>query len=85
MARQTPKTMLTAELSEIRPNTDASFQCVRWAERSPPLSVTLNGRPKRFDRSAEGSVNGNRKSPSRHGLLSNKKGPGVRDLEIQAM
>ena len=37
--------MLTAELSEIKPNTDASFQCVRGAERSPPLSVILNGRP----------------------------------------
>src|ERR1700694_959768 len=39
------QTMLTAELSEIKPNTDASFQCVRGAERSPPLSVILNGRP----------------------------------------
>src|SRR5258708_23292691 len=38
--------MLAAELSEIKPKTDASFQCTRGAERSPPLSVILNGRPK---------------------------------------
>src|SRR6202049_4333646 len=39
------QTMLAAELSEMRPKTDASFQCTRGAERSPPLSVILNGRP----------------------------------------
>src|SRR3981081_3714905 len=39
------QTMLAAELSEIKPKTDASFQCTRGAERSPPLSVILNGRP----------------------------------------
>jgi len=39
------QTMLAAELSEINPKTEASFQCTRGTERSPPLSVTLNGRP----------------------------------------
>jgi hypothetical protein len=37
--------MLAAELREISPNTVASFQCTRGAERSPPLSVILKGRP----------------------------------------
>src|SRR6266403_3689304 len=39
------QTTLAAELSEIKPKTEASFQCTLGAERSPPLSVILNGRP----------------------------------------
>src|SRR5260370_19201885 len=40
--------MLAAELSEIKPKTAASFQRTRGADRSPPLSVTLNGPPHGF-------------------------------------
>src|ERR1700716_2684925 len=76
------QTMLTAELNEINPNTDASLQCTRGVERSPPLSVILKGRP-----------NGLTTALRSVALIANavtawvasmKKGS-VRDLEIHAM
>src|ERR1700681_110269 len=76
------QTMLTAELSEIRPNTDASFQCVRGAERSPPLSVTLNGRPHGLT-TALRSVAVTAKAVM--AWVASIKNGSVRDLEIQAM
>src|SRR5690242_16210592 len=39
------QTMLAAELPAISPKVSASLPCTRGIERSPPLSVTLNGRP----------------------------------------
>src|ERR1700676_1761142 len=76
------QTMLTAELSEIKPNTDASFQCVRGAERSPPLSVILNGRPNGLT-TALSNVAVIAKAVTAW-VASMKKGS-VRDREIQAM
>src|SRR3984893_3042053 len=75
-------TMLAAELSEIRPKTDASFQCTRDAERSPPLSVILNGRPNGLT-TALRSVAVIAKAVTAW-VASMKKGS-VRDLEIQAI
>src|ERR1700736_5764479 len=75
-------TMLAAELSEIRPKTDASFKCTRGAERSPPLSVILNGRPNGLTialRSVAEIANA-----VTEWVASMKKGS-VRDLEIQVM
>ena len=37
--------MPAAELAAINPKVAASFRCTRGAERSPPLSVILNGLP----------------------------------------
>src|ERR1700738_2491491 len=76
------QTMLAAELSEIRPKTDASFQCTRGAERSPPLSVILNGRPNGLTTALK-SVAEIAKAVTAW-VASIKKGS-VRDLEIQAM
>src|SRR5258708_14104614 len=42
------QTTLAAELSEIKPKTEASFQCTLGAERPPLLSVRLNPRPHRL-------------------------------------
>ena len=74
--------MLTAELSEIKPKTDASFQCVRGAERSPPLSVILNGRPNGLTRALR-SVAVIAKAVT--AWVASMKNGSVRDLEIQAM
>src|SRR3981189_3756544 len=74
------QTMLAAELREINPKTEASFQCTRGPERSPPLSVTLNGRPNGLTiavRSGAGIANA-----VTAWVASMKKGS-VRDLEIQ--
>src|SRR5260370_42584056 len=76
------QTMLAAELSEIRPKTDASFQCTRAAERSPPLSVILNGRPNGLT-AALRSVAEIAKAVTAW-VASMKKGS-VRDREIQVM
>src|ERR1700730_4898014 len=76
------QTMLKAELSEIKPNTDASFQCVRGAERSPPLSVILNGRPNGLT-TALRSVAVTAKAVT--AWVASIKNGSVRDLEIQAM
>src|ERR1700682_6544898 len=74
--------MLAAELSEIKPKTDASFQCTRGAERSPPLSVILNGRPNGLTTALRSvAVIANAVTAW---VASIKKGS-VRDLEIQAM
>src|ERR1700730_9383789 len=74
--------MLKAELSEIKPNTDASFQCVRGAERSPPLSVILNGRPHGFTHATR-TVAVTAKAVT--AWVASIKNGSVRDLEIQAM
>jgi len=76
------QTMLKAELSEIKPNTDASFQCVREAERSPPLSVILNGRPNGLT-TALRSVAVTAKAVT--AWVASIKNGSVRDLETQAM
>src|ERR1700686_639532 len=76
------QTMLAAELSEIKPKTAASFQCTRGEERSPPLSVTLNGRPNGLT-TALRSVAEIAKAVTAW-VASMKRGS-VRDLEIQAM
>src|SRR6202165_69618 len=76
------QTMLAAELSEIKPKTDASFQCTRGAERSPPLSVILNGRPNGLTTALRSvAVMANAVTCW---VASIKKGS-VRDLEIQVM
>src|SRR6266576_6818127 len=74
--------MLAAELSEIKPKTDASFQCTRGAERSPPLSVILNGRPNGLT-TALRSVAEIAKAAT--AWVASIKNGSVRDLEIQAM
>ena len=76
------QTMLTAELSEIKPKTEASFQCTRGWERSPPLSVTLNGRPNGLTMALR-SVAVIAKAVTAW-VASIKRGS-VRDLEIQAI
>src|SRR3979490_2200078 len=76
------QTMLTAELSEIKPNTDASFQWVRGAERSPPLSVILKGRPNGL-KTALTSVTVTAKDVT--AWVASIKNGSVRDLEIQLM
>src|SRR3981189_1956392 len=76
------QTMLKAELSEIKPNTDASFQCVREAERSPPLSVILSGGPNCLT-TALRSVAVTAKAVT--AWVASIKNGSVRDLEIQAM
>src|SRR5258708_27529463 len=74
--------MLAAELSEIKPKTNASFQCTRGAERSPPLSVILNGRPKGLTTALRSVAEIAKAVTASVAFL--KKGS-VRDLEIQAM
>src|SRR6202051_307485 len=76
------QTMLAAELSEIKPNTEASFQCTRGAERSPPLSVILNGRPNGLTAALRSVAEIAKAVPA--WVASMKKGS-VRDLEIQVM
>src|SRR5882757_3377934 len=76
------QTMLAAELSEIKPKTEASFQCTRGAERSPPLSVILNGRPNGL-MTALRSVAEIAKAVT--AWVASINNGSVRDLEIQAM
>src|ERR1700736_5541773 len=76
------QTMLAAELSEIRPKTDASFQCTRGAERSPPLSVILNGRPNGLTTALSSMA---KIAQAVTAWVAPIKRGSVRDLEIQAM
>src|SRR5258705_5681031 len=75
-------TMLAAELSEIKPKTEASFQCTRGVERSPPLSVILNGRPNGL-MTALSSVAEIAKAVT--AWVASINNGSMRDLEIQAM
>src|SRR5438132_1209152 len=76
------QTTLAAELSEIKPKTKASFQCTLGAERSPPLSVILNGRPNGLT-TALRSVAEIAKAVT--AWVASINSGRVRDLEIQAM
>lgn len=76
------QTTLAAELSEIKPKTGASFQCTLGAERPPPLSVTLNGRPNGLTTAlrSEAEI-----AKAVTACVASINSGSVRDLEIQAM